>query len=410
MNIFMMLLVILFMAGYYFISAPSQIIAKHETGYAVNYADLRGIVECAISSHTSVIKDTEFNNICIQKYDISNSLICLNESKSVVNCEIDKVKKPEFNFVITASGILPESEYNNVIEILEKYYPTANTFGVLMDGFIISGSNSKKQLPESVIESAKLSNGQLIYFTQFDIPDITTEYAQSDNSDITCGLGTVKTYRFSRWQCIPINEKTNCPGDTVWDSDVLKCVGDESKRPLCSDEQTAVLVDDVWECIDPFPERSCPDGETAKLNYSSLEWECVIDPNATKTTKSCDNPGRNIVFGTAGTTLQLSYNSCTDCEKMLVDSDTCATKCVPDTTKLGDSKCYSNTSDCSGNNRAFYFGFPNSNYVSNVSAVSGYNVSFDAYHSQNRMFNCLDCGTGEIDTEKSFPPYIAVCK
>ena len=410
MNIFMMLLVILFMAGYYFISAPSQTITKQETSYAVNYADLRSVVECASAAHTAVIKDIEFNNICMQKYLIESNLVCLNEGMAVVNCDINKTKKPEFNYIVTATGILPESQYNNILEILNDYYPNANTFGVLMDGYIISGSNNKKRIPDSILKDKDMENGQLVYMTQFDIPDVMTQYIKNDNKDIVCGVGTIKTYRFSRWQCIPLNEKTNCPGDTFWDADVSACVANDNKKPLCTGTQTAVMVDDVWECIDPYPERQCPNGQSAKLNYSNLTWECIDDPNAQGTTKVCDNLGKNIVYSGVGATLQLSSNSCTDCEKIVIDTDTCKTSCIPDTSRLSDPKCYANANDCNGANRGFYFGFPDSNYAANISALSEYNIPFDAIHSRNRMFNCIDCGTGEIDNENSLSPYITVCK
>jgi hypothetical protein len=36
-------------------------------------------------------------------------------------------------------------------------------------------------------------------------------------------------------------------------------------------------------------------------------------------------------------------------------------------------------------------------------------VPLDATHSQNRRFNCMDCGAAGINESKSFPPYIVVC-
>jgi hypothetical protein len=49
-------------------------------------------------------------------------------------------------------------------------------------------------------------------------------------------------------------------------------------------------------------------------------------------------------------------------------------------------------------------------YVNNVPELSGVSVPLDKKHSQNRKFNCLDCGMGQIDASKSRPPYVAVCK
>ena len=94
---------------------------------------------------------------------------------------------------------------------------------------------------------------------------------------------------------------------------------------------------------------------------------------------------------------------------MVVDTETCHAKCVPDPSKITDARCYPSTKSCNGSNMAFYFGFPNTTYASHVDAVAGKTVPFDTDHSQNRKFNCMDCGNRGIDESKSFPPYIVVC-
>ena len=171
-----------------------------------------------------------------------------------------------------------------------------------------------------------------------------------------------------------------------------------------------MLVDSVWECVNPFPEKVCPAGMIARLNYTTLEWECVVDPNETTATKKCETVTQGVIFGPVGTTARVPSTSCTDCEKMIINPDTCATACVPDPSKINDPACYSASESCSGASRGFYFGFPTYSYAANVEAVAGHTIPLDAMHSQNRMFNCLDCGDGEIDSEKSVPPYISVCK
>jgi hypothetical protein len=168
------------------------------------------------------------------------------------------------------------------------------------------------------------------------------------------------------------------------------------------------MIEDLWECVDPFPDRECPASMIARLNYNTLEWECVADPAATQNTKKCAAP-RDAVYGAIGSTLRVPPSSCTDCEDLTTDPETCASACVPNPAKLHDPKCYP-ASGCSGPSRAFYFGFPSKAYAANVSAVSAYAVPLDASHSQNRKFNCLDCGEGRIDASKSLPPYIAVCE
>ena len=161
----------------------------------------------------------------------------------------------------------------------------------------------------------------------------------------------------------------------------------------------------------PFPEKNCPEKMVARLNYNTLEWECVMDPTLSTNTKKCSHITPGAVYGTLGATLRVPQTSCTDCERMVVNQDTCASSCVPDPTRLNDPKCYPGaTSECSGATRAFYFGFPNRAYIESADVVKDVSVPLDKTHSQNRRFNCLDCGTGEIDTEKSQPPFVAVCK
>ncbi|MDL2295949.1 hypothetical protein LJC18_04045, partial [Lachnospiraceae bacterium OttesenSCG-928-E19] len=273
------------------------------------------------------------------------------------------------------------------------------------------GTTGKTNVPASIIADANLEDGQLVYFTQYEIPDVETDYIAPTAADVDCPAGTVKTYRFSKWQCITQNQKTSCAGDRIWDSDLGECVPDNTRRPLCSDRQTAVMVDDIWECIDPFLERNCPTGWIPRLNYTNLEWECIEDPNVQNNIKKCTPRRGGAILGSTGGTLRLPSNNCTDCEEMIVDPDTCETYCVPNPAKLSDTRCYpGRAGDCSGSSRAFYFGFPNTAYTSNVSAITGYKVYFGSHLSQNRKFNCLDCGNGRIDTSKSLSPYIAVCE
>ncbi|HNY25678.1 MAG TPA: hypothetical protein PKJ33_04030 [Alphaproteobacteria bacterium] len=410
MNIFIMVLVFLFMAGYYLIDSPNQTVMRQKLEPAVEISDLRSIAECTAFAHTAAIKNSEFKDVCTQQYQIVTKSICLNEKQDVIKCDsTPKKNKTSYNFIVTSTENLPEDKYNSMMEILERDYKNSGTFGIFIDDFILSGNSGKREIPKGISKTIKLSNGQLIYITQYEIPDIQTSYETEKTDDTNCSLGTVKAYRFGRWQCVSVNEKTTCNGDKIWDSDTEECVADNSRKPLCASKQTAVLVDDVWECVDPFSDKTCPTGQIAKLNYNDLVWECVENPTTTETTKNCTEIKQTAVYGSLGSTLRISSGNCTDCEKMVTDSDTCVSKCVPDTTKLNDSKCYANADECTGSHKAFYFGFPNSKYVANISVVSGYTVLFDISHSQNRKFNCLDCGSGFIDTEKSLSPYVAVC-
>ncbi len=401
------------MAGYYVISSPSQRIIEHETEYAIKRADLRSIAECVVSAQNAAMYGEEFTDICIEKYGIVSQYICMNDKYNIVSCDSGAAKAPEFNFIITTSSPLPDTEYNNMLETLEKHYPDAGTFGVFVNpDLMAAGAVSRRTIPNKIIDAAKLEAGQLMYLMQYTIPDETIDYPLVDDSNILCPAGTIKTFRFGRWQCIEYNYKVSCTGDTIWVPDLMECVADENRKPLCSNNQTAVLIDDIWECVDPFSDQTCDAGMIARLNYSTLTWECVTDPNATKNVKKCDNialttPNR----GGVGATLRVRSISCTDCETPVVDNETCETYCIADANKLNDPKCYDgDISECTGPNRAIYFGFSPKSRIDGIAALENATVILDRNHSQNRMFNCMDCGDGEIDRENSISPYTAICK
>ena len=401
------------MAGYYIMSSPSQRVIQQETEYSIKKADLRSIAECVASSQNAAMYGEEFIDDCVERYQVTSQYICMNRSYNIVSCDNETGKAPAYNFIITASSPLPIEEYNNMMEILEKYYPDVGTFGVFISPDLMSaGSISRRTIPQKIINAAGLSDGQLTYIMQYKIPEATIEYPVVDGSDIDCPPNTMKTYRFGRWQCIAYNYKTSCTGDTIWDEVSMQCVADETRKPLCANNQTAVLIDKIWECIDPFSDKNCPDGMIARLNYSALQWECVDDPNAPKSAKKCDNiPKTPRARGGVGATLRVRSVSCTDCETAVVDEETCATYCIPDPAKLKDTKCYNEEIEaCSGPNRAIYFGFSNKSRIDGIEALAKTTINLDREHSQNRRFNCMDCGMGEIDTEKSIFPYTAVCK
>ena len=413
MNIFIMILIAVFMAGYYMLSSPSQEVKHHTTKYAVETSDLRTIAQCAVAMHNAQINGTEFQDTCLEQNGIVSKFICMDKRLKQTDCNGNKNSKPQFNYIITSTAPLPPDQYNNMMEILEKHYHESGSLGLMIDNMIVAGGTSmKRSVPDTIIKNMNLTDGQLVYFTQYKPAEMPTEYEAVISPDIVCPAGTAKIFRFGRWQCIEYNTKTNCGGDMVWDSDLYECVPDQSRKPLCAENQTAVIVDDVWECINPFPEKSCPNKMVARLNYNTLEWECVTDPTIDNTVKKCSHITSGKVYGgQIGTTLRIPHTSCTDCEIMVTDTETCIATCVPDPAKINDKNCYpGNTLECSGSTRAFYFGFPNAKYASKIEELKNIHIPIDAMHSQNRKFNCMDCGTGEIDTEKSRPPYTAVCK
>ena len=77
MNIFLVLLISVFMAGYYMFFAPSARIPEQETEYAISVADLRSVAECAIASHNAQISGGRFEDICLEQYGVKSEFICI---------------------------------------------------------------------------------------------------------------------------------------------------------------------------------------------------------------------------------------------------------------------------------------------------------------------------------------------
>ena len=63
MNIFLILLMSLFMAGYYMFFAPNTRVVEQETDHAIVVSDLRSIAECALAVHNAKITGNTFDDI-----------------------------------------------------------------------------------------------------------------------------------------------------------------------------------------------------------------------------------------------------------------------------------------------------------------------------------------------------------
>lgn len=392
--------------------SPSARIPDAETDQAIAKSDLRSVAECALAVHNAQILGGSFDDVCVSQNEITSKSVCLDSKLSVTACDAaTSGRRKTSNFIVTTTGAIDVSDYNNMMEILEKNFANSGTFGVYQNGFIMSGGTStKRNVPESIKREFNLQDGQLVYMTHYDTPPAERVFSEPGAEDVRCPTGTTKTYRFGRWQCIGYNMKTSCGGDMVWDYGTMECVPDESRKPLCAGNQTAIMMEDIWECVSPFPDKHCPGTMIARLNYDTLEWECVEDANVTKTVSKCAGVTKRAVRGRGGATLRIASTSCTDCEKAVLNEETCETTCLPDVDKLSSPSCYpGRAAECGGSKHAFYFGFPNAEYAAKVPDVSASDIQFDAAHSQNRKFNCLECENG-IDTERSKSPYIAVCK
>ena len=123
-------------------------------------------------------------------------------------------------------------------------------------------------------------------------------------------------------------------------------------------------------------------------------------------------PRISVGHGAIGPTLRVRSVSCTDCEKPILNEDTCEVYCIPDVSRLDDPHCYNGDfHDCNDESHAIYFGFATNSKIEGIEALENQDVFIDKKrHTPNRKFNCMDCGEEIIDKEKSVFPYTAICK
>jgi hypothetical protein len=433
MNIFIMILVFVFMTGYYLIDSPGQRVGDESIRAAMRNTDVHSVLDCVARAHSSAMEldsagkvntmqTLEYDNLsCVEKYNVKSIKLCADERRIVSACAPQRTGKAIGNFIVTIANTPDDKDANLVLKTLAKDYGAAPNFGLVVASderafAIVSGNGHRRQIPNSIANAANLQNGQIIFITQYSLlSSANRETAEQYVEDITCLFGEQKVWRFNKWECMTPSPVEICTGDKIWDSNTETCEMDVSRRPLCGGNQTAVEVDDLWMCIDPTPTRVCPDGTMASLDYITMEWYCSVPSESSARQGKC----RDVIIAkrpAVGGTLLKPTSLCNDCERMIIDKNTCNAVCVPDETKLRNSACYPQASQCRGAARAFYFGFPaDEKYLANATeflpALNDVEIHLDGMHSQNRKFNCLDCGAGgRIDNHRSLPPFVAVCE
>ena len=426
MNVFIIIIVFLFMAGWYLMGSPSQNIQEHSIEYAERKTAINSVLTCIAHIHAEAVQLDDALGIdqnamidndapCAEKYEALTVKVCADDRRVLANCVPARVGQAINNYVITTAPPPMGGDLGKVLELLSDEYSSNSNFGVLVaEGkklWVVTGGGKKREVSAAVAKEAGLQAGHFVYMTQYSVAGKPAFSSGKATDYINCVGGEIKVFRFGRWQCVPQTAAVVCSGATIWDPDKGACVSDQSRRPLCGMNQTAVMVDDNWECMDPFVQKDCPSGQSPHLDYVSMEWVCQINPAESKAVKKCENilRGRMVAGGTLRTSIA---SSCNDCEEMVIDSETCESACVPVAARARNKLCYAG--ECNGARKAFYFGFPDAAYTAAARKVipelMAVEIRMDAAHSQNRKFNCLDCGEGYVDTEKSASPWTAVCK
>jgi len=423
MNIFIMVLVFLFMAGIFFLDAPSQRVRDETLATALVQSDLKSIAECAANTHNTVLAERESQLSCTEKYGIDTAQICVDDKNKTIKCLEDRTGKFPASFVITKTPAIEKKNVHETLKVIGELAPTADNFGVLMTAngveYLLAANGAKREIPANIIKDGGLSELQIVYITKIPV-QVPLQTAPAPGAaavaQISCKPGEAKVMKFGQWQCVARNLAEVCTGDMIWDSSNSKCIIDPMRRPLCASNQTAVQVDDRWECADPILDKQCPTGTVARLDYSTMNWECVTDPGAARPATKCTPTASAASAAKLGSTVRVQLTSCTDCEDAVTDPETCDTSCVPSSAKLSTPGCYpANAGSCAGLHKAFYFGFPAMPYYLDnsrnlIPALKNIAIPIDTAHSQNRKFNCMDCGDRFIDSSRSAPPYVAVCE
>lgn len=410
--------------------SPSQRLKNDSISSAIEVTEVKSVLACMARAHAAAIdldaaggaeasEELGSDMPCMEKYNVESRKLCADERREVSACTPDRAGKTIGNFIVTTGDMVGAKHSNLILKILSQEYEAAPNFGLIVktDGSfsILSGNGHRRVIPDSIVKAAELEEGQLVYITQYSASaEVNLGMPVETAEKVFCAPWEQKIFRFNKWECMPQNFPEICTGDTIWRYETQSCEIDPARRPLCGSGQTAVDVDGTWYCLEPTMERTCPPGSTPQLDYTALEWTCVAEVATTGTTK-CKNAQIAKTRAMGGTLLKPG-NLCNNCERMITDPDTCEIVCIPDETKLSSHVCYPNPGECKGTGRAFYFGFPmDMEYIAavveHIPSLDEVEIPMDSTHSQNRKFNCLDCGMGgRIDTDRSLPPFVAVCE
>ena len=403
--------------------APNISPPRESAADAIEIAELKSVVACVLGAHAEAIaadgaaaadQKTLFaaSIPCAEKYEVKTVKLCADERRIAASCAPDRADKIVSNYIITTTDVVTDNGAGKILELLGRDYPYAANFGIVQIAddkipYILSSAGTKREISRALAAEAKFSDGQLAYITQYAVSGKKAPAVSIQLQKIKCGRGELPVFRQNQWACVSSNIVPICIGDFIWDNETSSCVPDSGKRPLCQSNQTAVMVDEIWECIGAEQPRECPAGYIAQLNYGLMEWECVINPAAQRADdgKKCDKIyGR--IYGGGAAALRGSLVSCNDCERMMVHDD-CTAECVPDAAKISSRRCYA------GQCQNFYFGFPDPKYIAaaqrNIPSLAGIAIPIDDSHSRNRRFNCTECPNG-VNTVASMPPYVIICQ
>ena len=425
------------MIGYYIMSSPSQNLGHQETDYVIEQSDLRSIAECVVGAHNAAMYCQDYTNDCVERYGISITYFTMTETNNIreqrtkeEQCAPHFMNSLDKIVLVTASSPIPTNQYHEMMDVLERYYSDAGTFGLFdVNGLkTASSSNFYEITPSTIISGAGLQNGSLVYYMESTAPVTPVDPEDPDNPENPCPADTKAFFIFGQWYCRPF--AAYCSANTVFNPNTGHCCGygqivnsdgeceDEEDPCTCSSSaQTPVIVDDECLCLQPDADMDCGDLEPW-LNYATLTWEC---PNVGDISSLSEDCKQQLLMTKISGTLHRPVSPCNACETAQIDTVNCKINCIPDGTKWDSSNCWASQispEECNGDNRGVYFAFAeNPGYTSfeveknrssvsiNIEAIVAHSI---AYQAHDRKFHCMECDWG-LDTKHSISPYIAQC-
>jgi hypothetical protein len=309
--------------------------------------------------------------------------LCADAKDAVSECTSENYTAAPTSWLVTKYSE-SDTDTVTVMGVLSADFRQSPNLGIVGDNELLNGSGALIPISGAVVKSAELDSGMLAYVTEFSSVPMPVE--KNPVEIPTCFDDEQLVIANGKYVCSPINYNVTCAVGEIWDTMTETCMADYADKPVCASGMVAVFADGFWDCVTGGNVRGCPFGHVASMSDDG-NWECIVV--AARTNDPEQSKCR---------ILQSAANAqCGPCETAIIDQETCRVNCVPNPTAVRNRACYEGS--CNGMNAAFYFGFPDDEYIRN-SGVDAQIILDDA-HNKNRRFNCLDCGDGLIDDDNA---------
>lgn len=437
MNIFLLFISMVLMIGYYIMSSPSQNVAGQNTDTAIEVADLRSKAECVSDAHNKAMFCETYEDPCVMKYGVESKIYKVTPTWQIdaeYSCGGTVNSGQTLVVVTVARDVVPSSKYNEMMDVLEKYYSEAGTFGLFADtGLKIPGVNELYEIKPTTItghNQMDLKDGMLVYYFASSTQDSPITPPNPDEP-LVCPAGYhVETNWLGVQNCIAdslycLSDQYNpfthecCEVGQVYDEESHKCI-DGWDVCHCEGDYTGVYIPDTNDCIcvPSYAPDFCSNG-VPQYDFDTGGWICLQSAELAEAVASCGTGGFHVSnHGVSPTMMHIS--PCNSCEitQITRNGTDCVVHCIPDGTKYNTRSCYSDTVDAdtckTRTDAGIYFGFSKGSNVEGLKDANGNDVviDFTTYPFENRLkdrkFHCLKC-VNRIDSGDTVFPYVVNC-